>query len=84
VFRSGAKRRTGHGAMQDQRARAFVPPQLGQRDDVVLGDGPVVDLGRAASWPALLRITKKSGPCRAATNVSRVQLLGSGATYLNY
>jgi hypothetical protein len=34
--------------MRDQRARAFVPPQLGQRGDVVLGDGPVVDHGDAA------------------------------------
>jgi|SRR5579862_1077662 len=39
-------------------------------------------LRSAVSYPALLRITKNSGPCRAATNVSRVQLPGSGATFL--
>jgi hypothetical protein len=40
--------------------------------------------GPAASSPALLRQTKNSGACRAATNVSRVQLPGSGATLLFY
>jgi hypothetical protein len=39
-------------------------------------------LRSAASKPALLRKTKNSGPCRAATNVSRMQLPGSGATIL--
>ena len=35
-----------------------------------------------ARWPVLLRIAKNSGPCHAATNVSRMQLPGPGATFL--
>src|SRR6185437_12523932 len=35
----------------------------------------------SASWPTLPNIMKKSGPCRAAANITRMQLPGSGATF---
>ena len=35
----------------------------------------------SAYWPTLPYITKKSGPCHAAANITRVQLPGSGATF---